>query len=235
MDLSWLIGPHSAKALARGSWKKAPSTLPLQAEVSFQGGKVDISGIGSGAKTSVASIRPTDPKELVRTFGQAVLQQDGEEQLEAVLQSIDNRIRKVRVDPTSQQNKLVVDIGLKRLIPISELGQGIIRLVEMLSLLIGEGAEVCIIDEIENGIHHSSLGDVWSGIAEAAEKLNVQVFATTHSGECIQAAHDVFAARKEYDFSVIQLFRVKEGRQGRVLDRRLIEAALAGDIDLRGE
>lgn len=233
-DQTWFIGSKSKAASIRGKTVTSP-TAEFKADLKIQADYVDINSVGRDVNVSVSSVKSMDSQELVRVFGLAVLRKGGEEQIETVLGAIDNRIRKVRVDPTSGQNRLVVDVGLKRLIPISELGQGVIRLVEVLSLLIGEESEVCIIDEIENGIHHSVLRDVWNGIAEAAERLNVQVFATTHSGECIEAAHDAFAARKEYDFSVIQLFRVKEGRQGRVLDRRLIEAALAGDIDLRGE
>lgn len=33
------------------------------------------------------------------------------------------------------------------------------------------------------------LPDVWRAVSKAAERFNVQVFATTHSFECVQAAH----------------------------------------------
>jgi hypothetical protein len=49
----------------------------------------------------------------------------------------------------------------------------------------------------------------------------------------LRAAHNSFIDRQTYDFSVIQLFRVQSGVQGRVLDREHIEAAISGNIDLR--
>jgi AAA15 family ATPase/GTPase len=112
-------------------------------------------------------------------------------------------------------------------------GQGVQRLVAIFSEVIGDKPGVALVDEIENGVHHAVHETVWAGLAAMAEKLEVQVFATTHSEECLEAAHRAFAKRPNYDFSVIRLFRVESGPQGRVLDRKHIEAALAGDIDLR--
>jgi len=77
------------------------------------------------------------------------------------------------------------------------------------------------------------LEKIWAGLGELAGTLGVQVFATTHSRECIEAAHSAFAQRSSYDFGVIQLYRLETGVEGRLLDRRLIEAAMDGDIDLR--
>lgn len=127
----------------------------------------------------------------------------------------------------------MVDLGLSEMLPVSQVGQGIYRLIAILSELIGEKPDVCIIDEIENGIHHSMLKQVWTGLAVAAQSLDVQVFATTHSQECIEAAHEAFSKRDSYDFRIVQLFRVEGAVQGRVLDQELIEAALSGRIDLR--
>ena len=155
--------------------------------------------------------------------------------MQRILASVDPRIRKIRIDPGEQQegNQLIVDIDLSELVPISQFGQGVYRLMAILGDIIGEAPEVVLIDEIENGLHHSVHEQVWKGLAETASQLNVQIFATTHSGECFQAAHRAFSKRKEYDLGVIQLFRVESGVQGRLLHQKHIEAALSGDIELR--
>jgi AAA15 family ATPase/GTPase len=44
-----------------------------------------------------------------------------------------------------------------------------------------------LIDEIENGLHWSILPKVWRFLVETARVLDVQVFATTHSKDCIEA------------------------------------------------
>jgi AAA15 family ATPase/GTPase len=129
--------------------------------------------------------------------------------------------------------QVVVDIGLSELLPLAQVGQGVYRLATILATMIGEKTDVLLIDEVENGLHHSVQKQVWTGLAEVAKELNVQIFATTHSGECLQAAHWAFLERKSYDFGVIQLFRSEGAVQGRVLDQEHIEAAIKADIELR--
>ena len=178
-----------------------------------------------------------DHRALVALVGRAQRKGDGEETLQNLLAKVDPRIKKIRVDPgtdgNQDGNQVIVDIGLSELMPLAQTGQGVNRLMSILADIIGESPDVLLIDEIENGLHHSVHQQIWAGLAEAAEKLNVQIFATTHSGECLRAANAAFQDRPNYDFSVIQLFRVKSGVQGRVLDKQHIEAAIAGDIDLR--
>jgi hypothetical protein len=178
-----------------------------------------------------------DHRSLVTLVGRAQRKSGGEETLQNLLAKVDPRIKKIRVDPgtdgNNDSNQVIVDIGLSELMPLTQIGQGVNRLMSILADVIGESPDVLLIDEIENGIHHSVQQQIWTGLGEAAEKLNVQIFATTHSDECLRAANAAFQNRPEYDFSVIQLFRVKSGVQGRVLDKQHIEAAIAGDIDLR--
>lgn len=51
---------------------------------------------------------------------------------------------------------------------------------------------------IENGLHYSTMVEVWKAIAEAARRAETQIFATTHSWECIKAAHEAFTADDTY-------------------------------------
>jgi AAA15 family ATPase/GTPase len=116
---------------------------------------------------------------------------------------------------------------------MTQAGEGLNRVLAVLVRLLGSKPHFAFLDEIENGIHHTALPQVWKGIAEVAERMNVQVFATTHSHECLEAAHETFAERASYDFRIVQLYRVDQKTDGRVLDRGLVEAAIAGEIDLR--
>lgn len=179
------------------------------------------------------SVQHRSPDSLVKLFTSAVKRKGGEERIEKLLRQLDGRIQKVRVEPADDGIHLMIDLGLSEMVPIAQVGQGVYRLIAIFSELIGETPHICTVDELENGIHHSHLEQIWEGLASVAEELNTQLFVTTHSQECIEAAHAAFSARGNYDFSVVQLFRVESGVQGRVLDREHIEAALAGEIDLR--
>lgn len=54
-----------------------------------------------------------------------------------------------------------------------------------------------LIDEIENGIHYSAQPKLWRMIFETAQELDVQVFATTHSYDCVQAFQQVSGEHEE--------------------------------------
>jgi predicted ATPase len=179
------------------------------------------------------SIQHRELGSLVPLIGKAYRKKNGEETLQKILADVDPRIKKVRIDPGEDGNQIIVDIGLSELVPLSQVGQGVYRVTAILADIIGESPDILLIDEIENGLHHSVMAQVWAGLAAIAENLNVQIFATTHSGECLQAAHKAFQKRETYDLAVIQLFRNDSGAQGRVLDQEHIKAAVAEDIELR--
>jgi hypothetical protein len=173
-------------------------------------------------------------KAVAQAFAEAVRSPAGERQMEAVLRAVDPRVGTLRLDLEQKELPLiVVDLGLSERIPLSQAGQGMYRLVAILAELLGAPADVAFIDEVENGIHHSVLEQVWTGLGEVAERLDIQLFVTTHSYECIEAAHAAFSKRTAYDLRVIQLFRTRPGVEGRVLGRDLIETGIEGGIDLR--
>jgi AAA15 family ATPase/GTPase len=183
----------------------------------------------------VVSIQNHNSQSLVSLIGKAYRKRDGEENFQNFFKIIDSRIKRVRLVPGEDQESIqvVVDIGLSEMLPLAQVGEGVYHLATILGNLIGEKTDVLLIDEIENGLHHSVHRQIWAGLAKVAKELNVQIFATTHSGECLQAAHWAFLERKPYDFRVIQLFRSEGAVQGRVLDQEHIEAAIEADIELR--
>jgi len=181
------------------------------------------------------AVQHRTPQDLVSDFSIAVRSKQGEKELETLLNAVDDRIKAVRLDYEGENNRpyISADIGLSERVPIDQLGQGVNRLIAIFCELLGQRPGICFIDEIENGLHHTVLRRVWKGIAAAAERLDIQVFATTHSRECLEAAHHCFEERDPYDFRVVQLYRVRERIDGRVLGRELIEAAVESKIEVR--
>ena len=53
--------------------------------------------------------------------------------------------------------------------------------------LISAKGGVLLIDEIDTGLHYTVMADMWKLIAQTAAELDVQVFATTHSSDCVTA------------------------------------------------
>lgn len=106
------------------------------------------------------------------------------------LRIIDPRLQGIEDNSSSGEPMIWVDIGLRELVPLSILGAGMTHVARIFLVIASVPDGIVLVDEIENGLHHSVLPDVWRVIAKAAEQFNVQVFGTTHSFECIEAAHE---------------------------------------------
>lgn len=77
--------------------------------------------------------------------------------------------------------------GEDLLVPLGSLGDGFRYLLGIALHLESAADGVLLIDEIDTGLHYSVLSDLWRLVIEGARRLNVQVFATTHSRDCIEA------------------------------------------------
>ncbi|NEP08516.1 MAG: ATPase, partial [Okeania sp. SIO4D6] len=64
---------------------------------------------------------------------------------------------------------------------------------------------------------------------------NTQLFATTHSYECIRAAHQAFSNSELYDFRYFRLEREKETNiiKSLVYDKDNIETSLELNLEMR--
>ena len=77
-------------------------------------------------------------------------------------------------------------------LPLHALGGGVVRLYQLFLDCFTSRGGVLYVDEVENGLHHSVLGEVWSHARVWTHQWNVQLVATTHSDECIRAAMAAF-------------------------------------------
>jgi len=103
------------------------------------------------------------------------------------------------------------DIGLDRLIPINVMGGGILRILHIVLAISDTQGGIVLVDEIENGLHYSSQKILWDAIFESALEFDVQIFATTHSLECINAFSSSYANSKLSDVNdKIRLFRLEK-------------------------
>lgn len=70
--------------------------------------------------------------------------------------------------------------------PLGTHGGGMYRLLKLSLSLVRCGGGVLLVDEIDTGLHYSIMGDMWRLVTEAARRTGVQVFATTHSSDCVR-------------------------------------------------
>jgi hypothetical protein len=125
------------------------------------------------------------------------------------------------------------DIGLGRMLPLSMMGDGLGSLATLLLAISSASGGVVLIDEIENGFHYSILEKVWQAIAETARRYNTQIFATTHSFECIEAAHTAFQAMEKYDFRYHRLQKTDDTIEARTLDQDTLQNTIESGWEIR--
>ena len=77
--------------------------------------------------------------------------------------------------------------GLKELLPISMAGDGVRRVLNIISSIATEDYNVVMIDEIDTGLHYSAHRLMWKAILDFVSKHDVQLFVTTHNIECLQS------------------------------------------------
>ena len=92
---------------------------------------------------------------------------------------------------------------------INEFGDGLKHYISIICSLYACENGYLFIDEIDNGIHYSQLDRLWKIILAISKELNVQVFATTHSKECIESYARVAKRLADEDISFIELGRDK--------------------------
>jgi AAA15 family ATPase/GTPase len=183
---------------------------------------------------SCFSTLPVSESSLVSLYDIAV---HGKTKIKLVklLQLIESRLNALESIAPKGENAPCLHADLESfqtLIPLSQLGQGFNRLAYLYAGLLGQNANVALIDEIENGIHYSALPVLWQGIANIAHELDIQIFATTHSKECIRAASDAFMGSPD-DFQVIRLVRKDDNVEAHTIPADYVQASLNTHGELR--
>ena len=141
-------------------------------------------------------------------------------------------------------------------VPLSSLGGGLVRVFQLAvaieycyslrwrqASLFDDGTDGpeggpsrwLLVDEVENGIHHTLHARLWKGIFQMARRNDIQVFATTHSLDCLIGFAKALSEDKENDGLVIRLEKVEgEEETGAVIiDRDALPIVVRDSIEVR--
>jgi len=122
--------------------------------------------------------------ETINEYYGEVQKLDREDELNTILNYFDFNIEKFKI--MDKEPKVWIKT-LEDYLSITQVGDGVKKLVNIFVSLYRVKDGLLLLDEIENGIHYSNLDALWRLIINVAEEQNVQVFATTHSKECIES------------------------------------------------
>lgn len=116
--------------------------------------------------------------------------------MELFLPHIDS-IHFLTSDRLSGHGILVGRRGASHRVPIGSFGDGVRRLLAFRLSLVGTANGFLLIDEVDTGLHWTVMEDVWRLLIEVAARSNVQIFATTHSYDCIRGLGTLVRVRPD--------------------------------------
>jgi AAA15 family ATPase/GTPase len=121
----------------------------------------------------------------------------------------------------------------KQRVPIGSMGYGIWRMLEITLAMVNIPGGTLLIDEIDTGLHFSVMVDLWKLICKTAEKLDIQVFATTHNSDCWKSLAEV-ANSDDIASDDITIHRIERGKkESIVFNEQEMAIAAERDIEVR--
>lgn len=140
--------------------------------------------------------------------------------------------------PNTQRSAKVKLSDVPRPVPLNSLGDGMLRVLQLALKMFPAKGGFLLIDEFENGLHYSVQEKVWELLFDMAETLDIQVFATTHSWDCIESFTKVAVAQQDVEGVLFRMgHSVRTSDKGRIIATVFDEAALANitqaDVEVR--
>ena len=134
-------------------------------------------------------------------------------------------------------NKVTLKLKLKdreKPVLLSSFGEGINRYIAIICAIWASKDGYLFIDEIENGIHYTNYPKLWKLIFDISKEANCQIFAATHSKECIEAFNK---ENKDNEGLYLEFYRNQKTGLINIKDRdnEQLEYALLNNGEFRGE
>lgn len=157
------------------------------------------------------------------------------------LQFLDRDIERIAAQATSgpyysTQSRggfIVKRRGWDQPVPIGSMGDGMWRMLAMAIAITQCKGGVLLVDEIDTGLHYSVMSQMWKLILNAAKELDVQVFATTHSYDCVYSVAQICGG-SAMEGRNVTVQRIEAGKDRAVpYDEDEITVAASHEIEVR--
>lgn len=158
------------------------------------------------------------------------LKDDNANMLNDLMTSLDGRISGVELVTSENGHRPQIAVRLqdRRLVPLSVMGDGTRRALSISLSILASEKGILLIDEIEAAFHVSAFSKVFDWLMMASGKYQVQIFATTHSLEAIEAIAK--SSSDEHSLSAYAIGseygQVSRRYTGGMLQRLVVEAGL---------
>lgn len=156
-----------------------------------------------------------------------------EEEVVNALTVIEPRVKRIEVLSEYGGSSVYVDLGLPSLIPLAACGEGFVRFFSIIVEVTSCRQGLLLIDEIDNGLHHSVMERLWKLLGKMCVDHEVQLVATTHNDELVMSAVDSFVSQPE-DLAVFRVDRTDKGHKAVRYDEELMASVRDAEFEIRG-
>ena len=118
-------------------------------------------------------------------------------------------------------------------VPLKSLGDGAVRLFGIALALANSRNGFLVIDEAENGIHHSVQRDFWKMIMKTAHENNVQILATTHGWDCVAGFAQAATKSEEVECALVRLETNGDGIRAVEYSEKELQVVAEQGIEVR--
>jgi len=167
-----------------------------------------------------------------------IVESDKKNVLSETLKMLDENIAEVTFQPDNslpEKGNIVLKLqNQQSLVSPESMGIGIVRVLNVFNGLFEAKNGFLLIDEFETGFHYAVLEKLWEIVFKLSKELNVQVFATTQSYDCIQAFGKIING-EDYlkQGKMIRLERHNDDIQETDINADELSIAIENNIDLR--
>ena len=156
---------------------------------------------------------PLSNDEIVAFWDVIALTDEEERVINALQPVLGNQVERIGVigDNSNGRRAVAKLQGQAFPVPLESFGDGALRLFGTALALVNSRDGFLLIDEAENGIHHSLQRDFWRMVLKTADENNVQVIATTHSFDCVRGFAQAMAECEGIEGALVRIER-EDGR-----------------------
>jgi hypothetical protein len=124
--------------------------------------------------------------------------------------------------------------GRREKLPVALISDGVNKLLSVLLAIASFPQGMILIDEFESGFYYKRLPSIWESVYAFARFNEVQIFATTHSQECLHAVVPVLQ-KNAHDFCLLRANRMAEDSASVIVrfEGEQLLSALSKDGEIR--
>ena len=128
-----------------------------------------------------------------------------------MLQILDANVERISFQSRQTANSgiLIKLRGEPYPLPLGSIGEGMPRILQLAIALADSENGYLLVDEIDTGLYYQPLTALWRILFESAERLNCQIFATTHSWDCVESFSEARQSTHAKDSDLAALFRLE--------------------------